>query len=114
RNATRDTLGRYVVFLASAGLFYVFYRDLIASGFDKIPGDDGDSLLNLHVLEHWRQWLFRGHGAWLSLSNLFPLTNTLGYTDSLFLFGVLFGVIRALSIDLLTAYQCTLLVVHIA
>jgi hypothetical protein len=109
----REEAGRYFVLLASIALFSIFYREWIAGGFDKIPGDDGDALLNLHILEHWYRWLLRGEGAWLSLSSFFPLANTLGYTDSMFLLAVPFGLVRSLQLDLVTAYQFTLLFVHI-
>src|SRR5262245_31863368 len=99
RKTTQRYSGSVLAFVASATLLAVFYRELIASGFDKIPGDDGDALLILHILEHWSRSLFLGQVPWLSLSSFFPLSNTLGYSDSMFLFGLPFAIARAVSVD---------------
>jgi hypothetical protein len=109
----RTRLGTYLPFATSVVLFCIFYRGLIASGFDKIPGDDGDSFLYLYILEHWYRRLFLGQGGWLASSSLFPLANTLGYSDCMFLFALPYGFLRALSLDLVTAYQFTLMLAHI-
>jgi hypothetical protein len=106
-------LGRWLSLFTSVAVFCIFYRELIASGFDKVPGDDGDALLILYTLEHWYRWLFLGEGAWLASSSFFPLTNTLGYTEAMFLLGLPFAVVRSLGVDLITSYQITLLLVHI-
>jgi hypothetical protein len=109
----RTRFGRYFPLITSIFLFCVFYRELIASGFDKIPGDEGDSFLLLSILEHWYRRLFLGTGGWLSASGFFPLTNTVGYADCMFLLAFPYGVARALGLDLVTAYQFTLVLVHV-
>ena len=113
RKTAQEYSGPLFALLASVALFGVFYRELLASGFDKIPGDDGDAFLILQILEHWRRSLFLGDVSWLSLSSFFPLANTLGYSDSMFLLGLPYGIVRAVGLDLVTAYQFTLLLVHV-
>ncbi len=96
--------------LAAASLLALFFRPLILSDFDAFPGDLGDALLNLYTLEHWYRWIALGQGHWLASSAFFPVDNTLGYTDALFLFAIPFGLARHAGMPPVAAYQLTLVV----
>jgi hypothetical protein len=106
----RNVVPRALAVLAGAALLALFVRPLITSGFDAVPGDLGDSLLNLYTLEHWYRWVALGQGHWRASTAFFPLTNTLGYTDALFLLALPFGVARFAGAELVAAYQLALVV----
>jgi hypothetical protein len=88
---------------------FAFFRILPLTGFDAIPGDQGDVRVVIATLEHW--WNFYQSGRFSRSPPLFhPTPGVLGYTDSLFLFTPFYAVARALGADMFTAFQGTLLV----
>lgn len=104
----REILARMMTVVVSIALLGVFLRQWLGSGFDKLPGDEGDSLLNLYLVEHWHQWLFEGRGSWLSSVSFYPVPNTLGYSDAMFLMALPYSIVRLLGVGIFTAYQITL------
>jgi hypothetical protein len=104
----REILARMMTVVVSIALLGVFLRQWLGSGFDKLPGDEGDSLLNLYLVEHWYQWIFEGRGSWLSSVSFYPVPNTLGYSDALFLIALPYSAARLLGVGIFTAYQITL------
>ena len=54
-----------------------WHRTLLASGFDRIPGDLGDARLTVYVVEHWYQ-VFRGQAEPLSPDMFYPVKGTIG------------------------------------
>jgi hypothetical protein len=85
--------GAYVYFLIGTVGFLLFWREVLESRFNLIPGDTGDARLALSILEHWSN-VFHGQGQWLSPSNLYPVQGVLGYTDTYFFYGVLHWICR--------------------
>ncbi|MCR4783155.1 MAG: hypothetical protein K6A35_01370, partial [bacterium] len=55
-----------------------FFRDLLTPG--AMLGEAGDGRLCNLILEHWLHW-FTGHEQLTTLSQFYPVTGTLGYTD---------------------------------
>jgi hypothetical protein len=92
-----------VAALFAAGFAWMFRRWLFA-GFDGIFGDDADGLFLLTLLEHWNRVL-SGAAAVASPSFFHPEPGTLGYSDSFFLYGVAFALVRRLGADTYTAFM---------
>jgi hypothetical protein len=85
----------------------VFTRPLWMSSADGIPGS-ADALLNLYTLEQWRLLFLEGRGSWLGGGFFFPTSNTLGYSDAMFLLSVPYAIFRLFGADPFAAYQLTL------
>ena len=75
-------------------------------------GDTGDGRLYSLMLEHWLHW-FTGHEQLTTLSQFYPVTGTLGYTD-IFLGQALFYVpLRFMGLDMFLAYKIVTVLQHI-
>jgi len=98
------------IFLLLA-IFFIFYRFFFLSGMENVPGNLGDSRLNIFIIEHWFRY-FQGEVDLLSPPMFFPVKHTLGYTDALFLFSLPYSLFRVAGLDIFTAYQLTLLLCH--
>jgi hypothetical protein len=92
-----------VALLFVAGFAFVFRRWLF-TGFDGIFGDDADGELLIAILEHWHH-VFAGTAHWPDPSFFYPERGTLGFTDALFLYGVVHAALRALGFDAFTAFM---------
>lgn len=68
----------------------VAFRDPILSGFDLGFGDRADGIIEISLLEHWRNVL-TGHALWNTPSYFHPHVGTLGYNDGYFLFGLVYS-----------------------
>jgi hypothetical protein len=84
--------------------FYIFvisflYRVQLASGFNILTSDRFDGIIENSLLEHWYN-VFRGKSSWNTVGYFFPYSNTMGYNDSYFLYGVISSIFRYLGIDL--------------
>ena len=66
-----------------------------------------DTLLILRIQEHWFE-VFTGKADWRNLGFFHPLENTLGFSDSFFLFGVSHSIFRFLGLDMFEAYAANL------
>jgi hypothetical protein len=105
-------LGRGIKRLAGSGAhiyglfglagFLFFWREILSSKFNLIPGN-GDARLAHTILEHWFN-VFSGHGDWRSPESLFPVRGVLGFTDTYFLYGLLYSLCR-LSLDAFDSFQ---------
>jgi hypothetical protein len=65
----------------------IFFRVQIFSGFDLGFGDRGDGIIEISILEHWRN-VFSGASVWNSTFYFHPYPGTLGYNDGYFLYGL--------------------------
>ncbi|MEI6623904.1 MAG: hypothetical protein WCP28_18585 [Actinomycetes bacterium] len=93
------------------GILY-FYRGFFFSGFSELQGDSGDGLLTLVVSRHWP--LLPGSGlGWNDLGFYYPEPNTLGYSDTLLLNGILEVPQRLLGVDSLVWFQLTMIMVSL-
>ncbi|KQS02387.1 hypothetical protein ASG11_13995 [Sphingomonas sp. Leaf357] len=68
----------------------LFFRAPILSGFDLGFGDRADGMIEISILEHWRNVL-SGAAAWNTTGYFHPYTGTLGYNDGYFLYGLVYS-----------------------
>ncbi|HEV3211870.1 MAG TPA: hypothetical protein VGZ03_00600 [Acidimicrobiales bacterium] len=110
-DARRRRIGRGEEFLLVAGVWLlgqlVFFREQWTSGFDRIMGDPGAARFIIYVNENWYQSLL-GHAAWRTPAFYFPIQHTLGLSDTLLLWQVVYTPARALGADPFLAYQLVL------
>ena len=83
-----------------------FFRFVVISGFDEIPGTIGDTRFLIYICEHWHK-VFLGTASWLSPPFFYPIKGVLGYSDALFLYSLPFSFFRYLGLDLFTSFQLT-------
>lgn len=92
------------MFLLAAAFFLFFYRAMVFSGFDLLPGDAGDARLNVIVADSWRDSL-SGRLPLELIRAFYPFPDGRGFTDlslSLYLLEIPF---RALGADEIRAAQ---------
>ncbi len=90
----------------------LFYRDFLATGFDRMPGDAGDGRLIIVYLEHW--WLaFHGRVTWDTMLMFYPLQHTLALSDLLFGMSLPYSLFRMAGLDMFSAFQLTLLTLSV-
>ena len=77
----------FIVWLCAIG---IFFRTPILSGFDLGFGDRADGIIEISILEHWRNVL-RGVAAWDTTNYFYPHVATLGYNDGYFLYGLVYS-----------------------
>ncbi|WP_404367373.1 hypothetical protein AB5I39_12685 [Sphingomonas sp. MMS24-J45] len=79
--------GLALVTLAWATALLLFFRRVIASGFDLGFSDRADGIIEISILEHWRNVL-SGASSWNVTNYFYPYPATLGYNDGYFLYGL--------------------------
>ncbi|MDF7775889.1 hypothetical protein P1X14_11580 [Sphingomonas sp. AOB5] len=89
-----ETTGRWTrgaVLLALWALAMVLvFRVQIFSGFALGFGDRADGIIEISILEHWRNVL-TGHGVWNQPLYFHPHGGTLGYNDGYLLYGLIYS-----------------------
>jgi hypothetical protein len=95
RTLLRETL---LVTLAGTLCLAVFFRVQLLNGFTLLFGDRHDGVIELAILEHWRNFL-TGAAAWNRTAYFWPVADTLGYNDGFLVFGLLHSLFRALGAD---------------
>src|SRR5581483_2212301 len=98
-----------VVALAATG---VFFRAFLTSHGNLIAGDTGDNRFIIAILEHWRA-VARGQASFTSPNFFWPERGVLGYSESLFLMAVPYGLFRALGLDIYLAFESCLIVLRL-
>ncbi len=83
----------FLAFCACAFSIIFVFRDIIVSGFDLGFGNRGDAIIEISILEHWRNALM-GTAAWNQLFYFYPHGDTLGYNDGYFLSGLIYSAWR--------------------
>ncbi|MGH6614810.1 hypothetical protein [Sphingomonas sp.] len=81
---------RVALFATYALAMLLFFRGPILSGFDLGYGDRGDGLIEISLLEHWRNVL-TGASHWATTGYFYPYAGTLGYNDGYFLYGLVYS-----------------------
>lgn len=94
------------VVLAMLLCLAVFFRSQLADGFTLLLGDRHDAVIQLSILEHWRNVL-RGTAEWSRTAYFHPVPGTLGYNDGYLLFGLPYALWRALGADPFLAGEFT-------
>jgi hypothetical protein len=69
---------------------FLFFRTPVLSGFDLGFGDRADGMIEISILEHWRNVL-SGAAAWNTTAYFYPYAGTLGYNDGYFLYGLVYS-----------------------
>ena len=74
----------------------LFFRKVIASGFDQGFSDRADGIIEISILEHWRNVL-AGASTWNVTNYFHPYPATLGYNDGYFLYGMVYAFWRLVA-----------------
>lgn len=101
----RNTVFLILIFV----LEIFFFRELLQSG--AMLGDCGDGRLNNLIMEHWYH-VFCGNESINTLSQFYPVTNTLSYTDMLLGFSIPYSVLRFFGVSMFKANKLVLIGVH--
>jgi hypothetical protein len=91
----------------------IFFRLSVATGFDVVQGDIWDGSLIMGFVDHWRM-VFLGQREWTSLPMFWPEPDTLGYSDTFFLPGVLYSLLCFGGVDQYFAYTITFMLLAFA
>ncbi|MGP7796916.1 hypothetical protein [Sphingomonas sp. CLY1604] len=68
----------------------LFFRGPLTSGFDLGFGERGDAIIEISILEHWRNVL-TGAAHWRDTFYFHPYRGTLGYNDGYLLYGLVYS-----------------------
>ncbi len=99
----RTAVAHVAVWLIGAS---VFFSQVLASGFTRLVGDQGDARLTVYLDEWWFSVL-HGRGPWRTPPFFTPVSNTLGLTDTYLIDQVAYAPLRLLGADPFLAYQVT-------
>ena len=94
-----------------AALEVFFFRSLRSA--DALPGDHSDACLNNLIMEHWFHF-FRGKEPFDSLSQFYPVKDTVSYTDMLLGYAPLYSLLRFAGLSLFQAGKYTVVLIHAA
>ena len=81
---------RFALALNYLAAMALFFRGQILSGFDRGFSDRADGMIEISILEHWRNVL-SGAAAWNMRGYFHPYPGTLGYNDGYFLYGLVYS-----------------------
>ena len=88
------------------GIVY-FYRGFFLTGFTSVQGDEADGRLTSFIGTHWLDPL--RWGSWQDLGMFYPLTETIGFSDWLFLNGLIALPFALVGIPDYAAFQWSLI-----
>ena len=94
-----------------AALEVFFFRSLLSA--DALPGDHSDACLNNLIMEHWFHF-FRGKEPFDTLSQFYPVKDTVSYTDMLLGYAPLYSLLRFAGLSLFQAGKFTVVLIHAA
>jgi len=100
----------FILFILVFVLELIFFRNMIFNS-DNIVGDLGDARLVSLIMEHWYN-VFFNNAPLRDLSMFYPVKNTMGYSDTVFLLSIPYSFFRLIGKDWLTAYQLTIISIH--
>ncbi len=92
----------FISALALSGL--VYYRVPIFNGFTGLWGDHFDGGIEAAIFEHWYN-VIRGYSHWSKANYFYPQTDTIGYNDGFFLYGLIYSIFRPLGYDIFVSAQ---------
>ncbi len=104
---SKYTVILYLSLIVLCELF--FFRMLLAA--DKLPGDIGDGRLCNLISEHWLH-VVQAREAAADLSEFYPNSNTLSYSDCFLGAAFLYVPLRVLGADFFSAYKISILFLH--
>ena len=86
-----------------------WHLPLLASGFDRLPGDRGDARQSVYLVEHWYQVL-RGHAEAFSPAIFYPVKGAIGYSETYFVHALPYSGLRLAGMDMFSALAVPLVV----
>ena len=97
------------------GMLFIgwFHRDFFLSNFNAFEGDWGDGRFVALVASHWAQ-LGQFPGGWLDLGIFAPYANTLSYSDTFLLPGIVAAPLQWLGVGILPSFQWALIALSAA
>ena len=101
---SKYTVILYLSLIVLCELF--FFRMLLAA--DKLPGDIGDGRLCNLISEHWLH-VVQAREAAADLSEFYPNSNTLSYSDCFLGAAFLYVPLRVLGADFFSTYKISIL-----
>ena len=101
--------GIFIILISVMTLF--FFRTVLSQG--RMIGDRGDARLNNLIVEHWYK-VFCGQEKYKDLSMFYPVSNTVSFTDMSFLTAVFYSGLRAIGVNMFSAYKIVLIGIHLA
>ena len=75
---------------------------VFASGFRRLPGDQGDARVYVYLVEHWYQF-FRGQTEALSPAIFYPVKGTIGYVETMFIHSLPYSGLRLAGMEMFSA-----------
>lgn len=96
----QPTSGRALFLLTYVAAMAAFFRGQLASGLDRGFSDRADGMIEISILEHWRNVL-SGASTWNVTKHFYPYPDTLGYNDGYFLYGLVYSFWRLIADPLL-------------
>ncbi|WP_410016130.1 hypothetical protein [Sodalis sp. C49] len=79
-------------------VFFLFYTQF-RTGFELLLGERFDGIIETSILQHWYN-TFLGRSHWNDVGYFHPYTDTLGYNDGYFIYGVIYSFFRVLGFDI--------------
>jgi hypothetical protein len=94
------------VFILIGLTFAVLFtlHPMIVSNFELMPGNIGDERFVIYILNHWYN-VFSGSEQFFRLNFFYPDKLVLGYSDSFFLFGIIYSIFRLIGCDYFLSLQ---------
>ena len=109
RHIRKDWIFFGITFLL---LFCSFYHNTLASGFDLLFGDNGDTRFNLLIVEHWIQF-FCGDLDFAEPRMFYPADYGVGFSDLSFAVALLELPLRLIGLDLYRSTQIVYYLFHL-
>ncbi|MBQ6342444.1 MAG: hypothetical protein IJI41_04920 [Anaerolineaceae bacterium] len=111
RNKKRRILIECVtVFIILIFCQWFFFRNVIFTNTGALFGDRGDGRLTTLLAEHWYKF-FRGEEKFSELTMFYPIDGVIGYTDLLFMYGMIHSILRTIGLNMFAAYKWTIVLV---
>ncbi len=95
----------FVAWVAGATLYF---REQWLSGLHSLMGNDGDTRLMAYLCEHWFRVL-HGQASWRSPAFFYPTKGVLGWSDTYFIYQMLYAPLRLVGFSPFTSLQWTII-----
>ena len=87
----------------------IYFRDVLFTG--HMMGISIDPLFLNMFMEHWFEFFF-GKASLTTLRSFYPATDCFGYSDIMFLPGLVYSILRFIGITSFVAFNPALIIVH--
>jgi hypothetical protein len=104
-----NSLRNFFICLCGLLTILVMFRLTIFSHFSMVGGDMADGVADTSLMEHWYNF-FRGKVWWNTVGYFAPYSDTLGYNDAYFLYGIIYSFFRLFNFDPFLSRQLVLIV----